>query len=86
MKTEPQTIAKAGWRQSRVELVILYGLTTIGATMYLELHWLWAMLAAPMLMLVILGGVAALVQSLWMLVVGIERLGAACGMRKTPLT
>lgn len=86
MKTEPQTIAKASWKQSGVELVILYALATVGATMFLQLHWQWAMLAAPVLMLVVLGGVAALVQSLWMLVVGIERIGEACGMRKTPLT
>jgi hypothetical protein len=86
MKTQPQTIAKAGWKQSGTELVILYALTSVVAVMYLQLHWLWAMLAAPVLMLVVLGGVAAVVQSLWMLVVGIERVGEACGMRKTPLT
>ena len=85
MKTQPQTIAKSAWKQSRIELVVLYALTTVAATTYFQMHWLWAMLVAPFLMLVTLGGVAAVVQSLWMLVVGLERVGTACGLRKSPL-
>ncbi len=86
MKTNPQTIAKSALKQSSTELVILYALTAVFATTYLQTHWLWAMLIAPFLMLVTLGGVAALVQSFWMLVVGLERVGTACGLRKSPLT
>ncbi len=85
MKTKPQTIAKSAWKQSGIELVILYVLTTVGVVTYLQMHWLWAMLVAPFVMLVALGGVAALVQSMWMLVVGLERVGSFCGLRKSPL-
>lgn len=85
MKSQPQTIAMAAWKQSSIELVILYVLTTVAATTLFQMHWLWAMLVAPFLMLVTLGGVAVMVQSLWMLVVGLERVGSACGMRKSPL-
>ena len=86
MKTQPQTIAKTAWKQSSIELVILYALTSVAATTFFQMHWLWAMLIAPFLMLVTLGGVAVMVQSLWMLVVGMERVGTACGLRKSPLT
>ena len=85
MKTESKTLTKATWKQSGTELVILYALTTVGATAYLQTHWLWAMLIAPFLMVVALGGVAALVQAMWMMVVGVERVGTACGLRKSPL-
>ena len=85
MRTQPQTIAKAAWKQSRIELFILFVLTSVAATSYLDMHWLWATLAAPFLMLVVLGGVAAMVQSLWVLVTSLERIGTACGLRKSPL-
>ena len=85
MKTQTHSNAMSSWKQSGIELGILYVLTTVAATTLFQMHWLWAMLITPFLMLVTLGGIAVMVQSLWMLVVGMERVGTACGVRKSPL-
>ncbi len=81
----PKTFAHAPWGQSWIEILVLYVLTTVGAGMLFELHWTLAMIVAPVIMLGVVVGVMAVVQTLWMLVVGMERLGTAVGFRKTPL-
>lgn len=82
---QKKTFAEAPWGQSWIELLVLYVLTTVGIGMLFDLHWTLAMFAAPAVMLGVLVGVMALVQSLWMLVVGMEKVGALVGVRKSPL-
>ena len=82
---QPKTLAQTPWGQSRIELLVLYVLTAVATGMLFELHWTMAMLVAPLVMLGLLVGVATFVQSLWMVVVGMEKLGAAVGLRKSPL-
>ena len=81
----PKTLAESPWGQSWIEILVLYVLTTVGAGMLLELHWLVAMLVAPFFMLALSLGVMASVHALWMLVIGLEKLGGAVGLRKSPL-
>ena len=83
---QPKTLAETPWGQSRIEVLVLYVLTTVGSGMLMELHWLTAMAVAPLVMLVMLLGVMASVQVLWMVVLGMEKLGTAIGFRKSPLT
>jgi hypothetical protein len=82
---QPKTLAEAPWGQSWIELLVLYVLTTVAAGMLLELKWTMAMLVAPVAMLGLLVGVMAGVQALWMLTVGLEKVGVAVGFRKSPL-
>jgi len=82
---QPKTLAQTPWGQSWIELLVLYVLTTVATGMLLELHWTMAMLAAPLVMLGLFIGVVTFVQSLWMVVLGMEKIGAAVGMRKSPL-
>jgi len=84
--SDPKTIASKGWEQSCVEILVLYVLTTIGVAYLLQLHWLVAMVTSPVIMLLMLVGVMLMVQVLWMTVLGLERIGTACGMRKSPLS
>lgn len=83
---EPKTLTKSGWSQSAIELVAIYLVTAVAATAFFELHWLIAMALAPALVLAALAVVCLLVQTLWMVVLGVERVGEACGMRKSPLS
>ena len=82
---EPKTLAESPWGQSWIEILVLYVLTTVGAGMLFKLHWLVAMATAPLIMLGLLLGVMALVQVMWMTVVGLEKVGSAAGVRKSPL-
>ncbi len=83
---KPKTIARSAWRESRIELTILFAMSAVGATYVLSMHWLIALVVAPFIMAVILLGVMAFVQILWMSVLGLERIGSACGFRKSPLS
>lgn len=85
MTEDPKTIAREGIRQSWIELTTLYVLTTIGAAFFFQMHWLMAMVVSPVIMLAMLVCVMVFVQLLWMLVLGLERVGTACGLRKSPL-
>jgi hypothetical protein len=68
-----------------VEIATLYVLTAIAVTYWFELHWLAAFGLSPMFVGLILLTLLVCVQVLWVLVVGIDRLGAAIGIRKSPL-
>ena len=83
---KPKTIARSAWRESWIELTILFAMSAVGATHVLSMHWLIALVVAPFIMFVILLGVMAFVQTLWMAVLCLERLGSACGFRKSPLS
>lgn len=83
---KPKIFADSGWSQSWIELTILYSLTSVAAALLLDMHWLVAMSVAPAIMLALLLAVMAFVQVLWMLVVGLERIGTALGMSKSPLS
>jgi hypothetical protein len=82
---KPKTLAEAGWRESMLELSALYVATSLAGVHLLSMHWLIAMLVAPFLMLVVLGGIMGLVQALWLLVLSIEKIGTSLGFRKSPL-
>jgi len=83
---QPKIFSESGWGQSSIELVVLYGLTVVVATIVLDMHWVIAMAAAPFMMLALLLALMVFVQVLWILVVGIDRIGAAIGVRKSPLS
>ena len=82
---KPKIFADSGWSQSWIELAILFALTTVAATLLLDMHWLIGMTVAPLIMLAMLAALLIFVQMLWMLVVGVDRLGTAVGLRKSPL-
>ena len=74
-----------GLGHSKVELAVLYALTVVAAVVLMDLHWVVASSVAPLIMLATLITTLAFVQVLWMMVVGLERLGSAVGLRKSPL-
>ena len=82
---QPKTIAASAWKDSWLELSVLYVITSIAAAHLLSMHWLLAMLVAPFLVLVIVSGLVLFVQVLWMLVLGMEKIGTSMGFRKSPL-
>jgi len=82
---QPKIFSESNWKQSWVELAMLYSLLMVAATVVLEMHWLVAMSVTPVLMLGLLLAVIIMVQILWMVVVGLEKLGEAAGLRKSPL-
>ena len=82
---KPKIFADSGWSQSWIELVVLFALTTVAATLLLDMHWLVGITVAPFIMLATLATLLIFVQMLWILVVGMDRLGAAVGLRKSPL-
>jgi hypothetical protein len=83
---QPKIFAEGGWKQSWMELVVLYALTVAASAIILEMHLVVAMMVAPFVMLAMLLAIFVFVQVLWMLVVGLDRLGAAAGLRKSPLS
>lgn len=83
---QPKIFSESNWKQSWVELAMLYSLLMVAATVVLEMHWLVAMSVTPVLMLGLLLAVIIMVQILWMVVVGLEKLGEAAGLRKSPLS
>ena len=77
--------AGLGLGHSKVELMILYALTATAAIVLMDLHWVVALSVAPGVMIATMLSTLAAVQVLWVLVVGMERLGTAVGLRKSPL-
>lgn len=82
---QPKTFTVARWSQSWVELLILYALITVAGAHLFEMSWVSAMASAPLAMLAILLGVFAFVQVSWLFMVGLEKLGSAVGLSKSPL-
>ena len=82
---KPKTLAESPWGQSWIELVVLYVLSAVGGSLLFQLHWMTSMLAAPLIMGGLLIAVMILVHSLWVVVIGLEKVGEAIGFRKTPL-
>jgi hypothetical protein len=83
---QPRIFSESGWSQSWIELAVLYSLVMVGATIVLDMHWLVAMSVTPVLMLGFLLAVLVAVQVLWLVVIGLEKLGTAAGLRKSPLS
>ena len=83
---KPKTFAETGWNHSLAELSVLYALI-VGATIhFLEVHAMIAMAMSPVIMLALLLGVMTFLEVLWMLVVGMDKVVNAVGLRKSPLT
>jgi ATP/ADP translocase len=82
---EPKTLTESPWGQSWIEILVLYVLATVGSGLLLNSHWSVAMLLAPLVMLAFSLGVVLFVHTLWLLVIGLEKLGETCGLRKSPL-
>ena len=84
--TYPQkTMIESTWRDSLLELSALYVVAAIAIVQLLSMHWLVAIAVTPFLLAAALFGVAVFVQSLYLIVVGLDRVGSALGMRKSPL-
>ena len=83
---QPKIFSDKGWSQSWVELAVLYVLTMVATTILLDMHWLVAMSVTPFIIFAMLLAVLGFVQALWMFVVGLDKVGAAAGLRKSPLS
>lgn len=83
---QPKTIAHTGWKNCWGELVVVFGVTLFVSMTLLQMNLLVAMITAPFIMLALLLGVMLFVQLLWMLMLGLERMGSALGIRKSPLS
>ena len=83
---EPKAIARSAWRDSMMELSAIYLIAVVGCFHLLSSHWLVAIVLAPVIMGAALLAVILIVESLYLLMVGIDRLGSALGLRKSPLS
>jgi len=83
---QPRIFSESNWNQSWTELAVLYSLLMVATTVVLDMNWLVAMSVTPVLMLVFMAAVLVAVQVLWMGVIGLEKLGTAAGLRKSPLS
>lgn len=83
--SQPKILVESAWRDAFMELSALYVVTTVAVVHLMSLHWLPAMLLAPFIVGAGLLTVTVLVQLLWATTVGIDRLGSALGLRKSPL-
>lgn len=81
-----KALLQPAWRDAGMELSALFLITTVATIQWLEWHWLMAMLAAPFLIGAGLLVLMLAVHLLWLIVVGIDRLGRALGIRKSPLS
>ncbi len=81
-KTRLETVAGG----ALMELSVLYVLSWIAIVEFLDVHWFIALSIAPFAILGMLAGVGMLVQLLWMVVVGLDRLWSWLGLRKSPLS
>ena len=82
---QPKIFADQSWGQSWTEILVLYALTTVGVSLLFGTHTIIAMAIAPVVMVVMLLALLVFVQVLWMVMIGLERLGTAIGLRKSPL-
>ena len=83
---QPKAIARSAWRDSMMELSAMYLVTVVACVHLLSSHWLVAMILAPVIMGGALLAVIMLVEMLYLFMVGIDRLGSALGLRKSPLS
>ncbi|MGB5495804.1 MAG: hypothetical protein WBM97_15140, partial [Sedimenticolaceae bacterium] len=83
---KPKTLAETGWNQSLVELSVLYVLIAGATIHFLDVHAMIAMAISPVIMLALLLGVITFVEVSWRLVVGMDKVVNAVGLRKSPLT
>ena len=81
----PKTFSQTCWRECTTELVALYIACALGAAHWLSLHWSSAALVAPIVMAGVLAAIFVLVQTMWFVVVSLEKVGTSMGFRKTPL-
>ncbi len=82
---KPKTVAQSAWRESLLELGVLYIAASIAASYLLSMHWLLAMLVAPFIVLVLIASLVLLVQLMWMFITALEKIGTSLGLRKSPL-
>ena len=82
---KPKLYAKSSLNQLSTELVTLFVLTTVAVTHLMDTNWLIAASLSPFVMLGAGVAIALMVEVLWMVVVGVDRLGNAVGIRKSPL-
>jgi hypothetical protein len=67
------------------EIGMLFVVSAVLASHTFGLHWVFAVLAAPLIGTGIVLAIAVLVELLWLLVSGMDRVGAAIGVRKSPI-
>lgn len=83
--SQPKLIVRSAWRESLMELSAIYVVTVVAAAHLLSVHWLVAMVLAPLVMGAALFGVVLSVEVLYTAMVGLDRVGSALGLRKSPL-
>lgn len=83
---QPKTLVDPIWRESALELIMMYVVALVGAVHLLDMHWFLAMLVAPFIMGAALLAIIVVIHTLWLIVVGIDKLGAKLGIRKSPLS
>lgn len=82
---QPKVLVEAAGNDNVMQLGALYIVTVVATAQWLTVAWPIAMLLAPLIIGAGLLGLGASVQLLWLLVVGLDRLSGALGLRKSPL-
>ena len=67
------------------EVVLLYVIMVVGLTIFAGIGWPWALVSAPVAMFALYLGLMLVVQVLWLIMLGLERVGTLLGLRKSPL-
>lgn len=83
---QPKTMHRGGADRSPADLALAYALASMAVIFVFDVHWVYGMAVAPLVMLAMLAAIALFVQLLWMLVLGMERVGQLVGLRKSPLS
>lgn len=83
---EPKTLVQSAGNDNVMELGALYLVTVVATVQWLSVAWPMAMLLAPLIIGVGLLGLFIAVHLLWLFVVGLDRIGSALGLRKSPLS
>jgi hypothetical protein len=83
--SSPKLFSRPRIGELKREIAILFVVSTLLASQTFGLHWAFAVLLAPLIGGAIAAAIAMVVELLWLLVSGVDRVGAAIGVRKSPL-
>jgi hypothetical protein len=83
--SSPKLFNRADFGELKCELGMLLVVSAVLAVHTFGLPWLVALVLAPLIGSAIVLAIALLVELLWIMVSGADRVGAVIGLRKSPL-
>jgi hypothetical protein len=84
--SSPKLFSRPRIGELKREMAILFVVSALLASQTFGLHWAFAVILAPLIGSGIVAAIAVAVELLWLLVSGVDRVAAAIGVRKSPLS